>query len=146
MGPKGIAAPQNNGARVEYFEKSGNLREALVDSEAESVAKKLAAEKLTPTQIRAYYFEVLTLRRRVELECANASEEEAEAIFLRYRPELKLLRAKVHYARARGTIKDEMKDFMERHVRAVVKLRDFRAFCAHFEAVVAFHRGLAERR
>jgi CRISPR type III-A-associated protein Csm2 len=126
---------------VKYFEANGNLREALVDSEAETVADLLAAERLNTTQIRAYYFEVLTLRRRIDLELANAADSEAEAIFLRYRPELKMLRAKVHYAHARKTIRDTMKQFLEGHIKAVQTLKEFRAFCAHFEAVVAFHKG-----
>lgn len=128
---------------VKYFEPNGNLREALVDSEAETVADLLAAERLNTTQIRAYYFEVLTLRRRIDLELANATnpEKDAESIFLRHRPEFKMLRAKVHYAHARKTIRDTMKQFLEGHIRAVQTLKDFRAFCAHFEAVVAFHKG-----
>lgn len=138
-----FVAPRQGLPQVKYFEANGNLREALVDTEAETVATLLAEERLNSTQIRAYYFEVLTLRRRIDLELANAPdpEKQAEAIFLRHRPELKMLRAKVHYARARRTIPETMKQFLEEHIKAVQTLKDFWAFCAHFEAVVAFHKG-----
>lgn len=125
---------------VKYFEQD-RLREELVDGEAETVAQILAAEKLSPTQLRAYYFEVLSLRRRIDHELANASDEAAVEIFAKHRPVLKMLRAKLHYAKARGTIRENMQRWLEGHVRSVQTLADFRAFCAHFEAVVAFHRG-----
>jgi len=127
---------------VTYFEQ-GRLREKLVDEEAETVAQLLADEGLTPTQLRAYYFEVLSLRRRIELELANAGNGDETEIFAKHRPVLKMLRAKLHYAKARGTIRKNMQKWLEGHVRAVKELKDFRAFCAHFEAVVAFHRGKA---
>jgi CRISPR-associated protein Csm2 len=128
---------------VKYFDPDGSLREALVDSEAEIVANLLGEEGLSPTQIRAYFSEVLTIRRRIELELAGHSDPEkgAEAVFLRHRPTLKMLRAKVHYAHTRGTIKGTTKKFLEEHVKAVQTLKEFRAFCAHFEAVVGFHKG-----
>jgi CRISPR type III-A-associated protein Csm2 len=128
---------------VRYFE-NGRLREALVDTEAEAEANSLAADNLNKSQIRAYYFEVLSLRRRVEQEIGDQSGQAAEEIFLKHRPQLKMLRAKVHYARARRTIGENMKIFIERHVQAVSSLADFLAFCTHFEAVVAFHRGFAD--
>lgn len=145
VGPGKVAPSMTTRPPVKYFESNGNLREALVDTEAEEVARQLAEDGLNTSQIRAYFFEVLSLRRRVDLEIGDAAEAVGQEIFLKHRPELKMLRAKVHYARARGTIKDRMKFFIEDHARAVVTLKDFRAFCTHFEAVVAFHRGLGKK-
>ena len=127
---------------VRYFHE-GRLREELVDKEAEEEAMRLANVK--PTPVRAYFFEVISLRRRVEQEIGEQSGAVAEAIFLKHRPQLKMLRAKVHYAKARGTITEDMKDFIEKHVQAVNSFNDFMAFCTHFEAVVAFHRGLSDK-
>jgi CRISPR-associated protein Csm2 len=127
---------------VSYFHE-GRLREDLVDKEAEAEARRLA--DVNRTQVRAYFFEVTSLRRRVEQEIGEQSGAVAEAIFLKHRPQLKMLRAKVHYAKARKSITEDMKDFIEKHVQAVNSFNDFMAFCTHFEAVVAFHRGLSER-
>lgn len=140
----GSAGATTQPAPVRYFE-NGRLREALVDEEAEEEAKQLATDKLNKTQIRAYFFQVTSLRRQVEQEIGEQSGQAAEEVFLKHRPQLKMLRAKVHYAKARNTIGDSMKLFIEKHVQAVNTLADFQAFCAHFEAVVAFHRGLAGR-
>lgn len=130
---------------VQYFE-NGRLREDLVDKEAEEEARRL--KSVSPTQVRAYFSEVLSLRRRVEQEVGEQPDAAAESIFLKHRPQLKMLRAKVHYAGARISNFDSMKAFVERHVQAVSTLSEFRAFCLHFEAVVAFHKGVSgeERR
>lgn len=127
---------------VRYF-SDGRLREELVDKEAEEEAVRLA--DVNRTQVRAYFFEITSLRRRVEQEIGEQSGAAAEAIFLKHRPQLKMLRAKVHYAKARRSITENMKDFIEKHVQAVNSFNDFMAFCTHFEAVVAFHRGLSDK-
>lgn len=131
---------------VEYFDNNGNLREELVDADAETEGKTLAEAKLKHTQLRRYYEDVLNLRRRLEHECANQPDRSEEEVFRRLRPEFKMLRAKAYYAHKRSSkiFPDQFKDFIERHVHSVQTAAQFRAFCQHFQAVVAFHRVYAE--
>ena len=126
---------------VQYY-KDGVLKEELVDQEAEAVAKELALARLANTQLRRYYEDVLALRRRLEHESANNGNGDREKVFARLRPEFKLMRAKAFYANKRSaqTFPDRLREFFEDHTASVKTVKDFEAFCKHFEAVVAFHR------
>jgi len=144
--PAGTKAQPASPTAVEYFDNNGNLREELVDAEAETEGKKLAEAKLRHTQLRRYYEDVLNLRRRLEHECANQPGSNEEEVFRKLRPEFKMLRAKAYYAHKRSSkiFPDAFKDFIERHVHSVQTAAQFRAFCQHFQAVVAFHRVYAK--
>jgi CRISPR-associated protein Csm2 len=119
------------------------LRPALLDEEAEQVGRKLAEEKLERTQLRRFYNDVLSLKRRFEMETvrekAKGTPSTADEIFRRIEPELRLLRAKAYYANRRKVLPDIMKTFIDQHIRKISGAKDFQAFCKHFEAVVAFH-------
>lgn len=138
--PQGGAAP----AKVNYFTSEGNLREDLVDAEAEKMGQALCG--VAPAQLRRYYEDVINIRRRLEHEAANVAGADPEKIWLKLRPEFKMLRAKAYYANKRSekVFTREFRDFIERHVSSVETLKQFGAFCRHFEAVVAFHKVYAK--
>lgn len=131
---------------VTYFDGRGNLREELVDMEAEEQAKTLAHARLKHTQLRRYYEDVLNLRRRLEHETANRPGATEEEVFLKLRPEFKMLRAKAYYANKRSDkiFPDAFRTFIETNVNSVKNAADFKAFCQYFQAVVAFHKVYAE--
>jgi len=138
--PGGPPVMTRSPERVRYFDEKMNLREALVDEEAEAEAKRI--EAMSHSQLRRYYGEVLAIRRRLEHESNNRVNVSRAEVFAALRPEFKMLRAKAYYAngRDRRTFPNEMKEFIEKHVASVSTDRDFDAFCRHFEAVVAFHK------
>ena len=127
---------------IPYFQ-GGVLISKLVDEDAEGQAKKLA--DLPTSQLRRFYEHVTTLRRRDEVEEGNGVTE-AER-FLHIEPELRLLKAKAIYAYGRNKSQAksreayrELAQFFISHAASVKTIRDFQAFCRHFQAVVAFHK------
>ncbi len=126
---------------VAYFGADGQIRLELLDGEARAFAQKLAG-KINKTQLRRYYNEVVHLQRRLDLmaEQIQGPDPRQEA-FDRLRAEFVMLKAKAHYAngRSRRVFPDELLQFFVNHTHAVKNVRDFDAFCRHFQAVVAFH-------
>lgn len=140
----GTQSPAEGGLpEVKYYE-NGKLRPELLDEEAMEVGKLLAGSGLRRAQLRRFYGDVLVLRRRFEIASAGTPIEERESVFQEILPEFRLLKAKAFYANKRKILPIEMKNFLERHVRAVKTWEDFHAFCRHFEAVVAFHYAFAK--
>lgn len=132
---------------VRYFDEKGKLRPELLDEEAMRVGEALARAELESAQLRRFYGDVLSLRRRFEIRSAGAPLSQRADIFADILPEFRLLRAKVFYAnkRSKKILPDEMKIFIQRHVDAVKSWQDFLAFCRHFEAVVAFHYAFSKK-
>lgn len=62
---------------VTYYQ-DGRLNSALMDSQAEAVAKGL--QELSTTQLRRFYGDVLTLRQRLKAEQGRGREAEAELL------------------------------------------------------------------
>jgi CRISPR-associated protein Csm2 len=125
---------------IEYF-REGRLAERLLDEDAEEAAQSL--HDLSPTQLRRFYEDVLTLRERLRVASGSCQDEpRREAEFQRLRAEFKMLKAKAAYARGRNpnTFPLQFLQFFIDHVAAVNSARDFEAFCKHFQAVVAFHK------
>ena len=114
---------------INYF-RDGKLLPELLDREAERVARQL--DRVSTSQLRRFYEDVLNLRRRL------AAEHAWEAL----RADFKMLKAKAVYANGRSerTFPREFLQFFIDHVEAVKTARDFEAFCKHFQAVVAFHK------
>jgi len=138
--PQGAAPPSALPA-VKYFNENGKLRPELLDEEAMKVGEALANAGLEPAQLRRFYGDVVSLRRRFEIRSAGVPLSERASVFADILPEFRLLRAKAYYANKRSEkiLPRVMKDFIQQHVQAVKNWQDFVAFCRHFEAVVAFH-------
>lgn len=131
---------------ITYFE-NGLLKPHLLDEEALVVAESLVSEslgrnKMKASQLRRFYDDVLSLRRRLDLE-SGTDLTQRERSFSAIRAEFKMLKAKAVYAWGRDqgkTFPLPMLQFVINHVHAVKSARDFDAFCKHFQAVVAYHK------
>lgn len=129
-----------NPQAVQYYTPDGAIRPELLDAEADNFAQELVkTKKLTTTQLRRYYNEVINLQRRLDEMTAGGSREQA---FERLRADFKLLKAKAYYAYGRNKeiFPKELLQFFVNHTHAVRTVRDFDAFCRHFQAVVGFHK------
>ncbi len=116
-----------------YFDNKGNLDARWVDTEAEKVALNLG-EGVKAAQLRKFYNEVKTLER---MWITRGRTDEAFAELL---PQVKILKAKAAYAKARGVASDHFHRWLSEHVNAVNTPKDFAAFLLHFEAVVGFSK------
>lgn len=138
--PKSLPTPQP----VIYFQQDGSLVPTLMDSQAEDLAQQLS--RVTTTQLRRFYDDVLTLRQRLAAEQRQGRDK--EAVFNDLRADFKMLKAKAVYAHGRSekTMPRPLLQFFIDHVAAVNNAREFEAFCKHFQAVVAFHKFYGENK
>ena len=130
--------------KVEYFD-GNDIKADLFSDEAERVVKcffkqnvdqdykmKKLVKKLSSTQIRKFYEEVLNLKERIEI---------GES-FRRVLPYFKMLKAKANVAYQRDVINTNFKTFIDKNVDYVGDSEDkFKIFCTFFEAVVAYAKG-----
>jgi len=133
---------------VNYFEGE-DIKEDLFSDEAERIVKcflnkninqdyrerrgrRQLIKKLSSTQIRKFYEEVLNLKAQVE----NGKE------FNKILPYFKMLKAKANVAYQRDVINTNFKTFIEKNVDYVGSSEEkFKIFCTLFEAVVAYAKG-----
>ncbi len=142
---------------VNYFEEDGKtIKASLFSDEAQKVVncflkpntkhdyqKNRKGElklkkKLSASQIRKFYNEILNLKTRLE----NGTD------FKLILPYFKMLKAKAHVAYERDVINTNFKTFIEKNVDYVTapksydKMKErFTIFCTFFEAVVAYAKG-----
>ena len=141
---------ENYQFRVEYFENDGKTIKAdLFSDEAEKVVKCLInkninsdfkenrgrrklVKKISSTQIRKFYEEVLNLKSQLE----NGKN------FKEILPYFKMLKAKANVAYERDVINSNFKTFIEKNVDYVGNKEErFKIFCTFFEAIVAYAKG-----
>ncbi len=131
-----------------YFDSEGNIYAELFSDEAERVVKcfinkkvntdfkeykgkRKLVKKISSTQIRKFYEEVLNLKARLE----NGED------FKKILPYFKMLKAKANVAYERDAINTNFKTFIEKNVDYVDNEEKFKVFCTFFEAVVAYAKG-----
>lgn len=121
--------------KVRYRLDGGALDASLLDQQAQERAQEIS--EMDNTQLRRFYSPVVALRDR-----ALARRTDAEEI----KAELALLKARIAYARARDNkrVPAQFVRLITAHVSSIDSIDDFIAFARHFEAVVAYHRALAE--
>ena len=134
--------------RVNYFEGDGKTIKAdLFSDEAEKVVscfiskfinkdgrdkKGKPRKKISSTQIRKFYEEVLNLKSQLEIGKS----------FKEILPYFKMLKAKANVAYERDVINTNFKTFIEKNVDYVGNKEErFKIFCTFFEAVVAYAKG-----
>ena len=127
-----------------FFRKAENgewvIKEELVTAEAEKIANELVGDNprkpdLKSSQLRKFYMEVKALEDRVK----------AEEKFDRIKPLIKMLKVKVNYQRGRGLVPPKFVEFITKCVDNVNDREDFKDFVMHFEAVVGYYYGKAEK-
>ena len=110
----------------------------LFDSVAESVAQKLDQEagrsnKNKSTQIRRFYDELVGWQERIDGDADKFKQFEA---FIR------MLNAKVAYAKGRGLVGDEFERWFRECIKATTSATALNHFRLHFEAVLGFLKAL----
>jgi CRISPR type III-A-associated protein Csm2 len=120
-----------------FFRKAD--KEKLVTTEAEKIANELVGNNprkpdLKSSQLRKFYMEVKSLERKVEAEG-----------FEKIKPLIKMLKVKVNYQRGRGLVPPKFVEFITKCVDNVNDREDFKDFVMHFEAVVGYYYGKAEK-
>lgn len=108
----------------------------LFNGEAESVANKLsqAAGHLNKTtQIRRFYDELVGWQERVDGD---------DAKFKQYEAFIKMLNAKVAYAKGRKLVDEQFESWFRECIKSTTNAKALDHFRLHFEAVLGFLKAL----
>ena len=118
---------------------SENL-ESLFDTTAHEAAKCIVSaggkDKNKSTQLRKYYDELLMWEQKLN----NAKKEEKEAFFKNNLPLIKMLNAKVAYARGRNLVTDEFVELMRHSLSEVNDIDSFKNCKLFFESFWGFFK------
>ena len=121
---------------INYYTDKDTIDPSLVDKQAHDVAKEFVfTSSLKISQLRKFYGDVKSL----ELTWSN--QQKSDAAFLGILPQIKMLKAKVAYAKGRGVVPHYFVQWIGENVDQINKPDDFKAFLLHFEAVVGFCYG-----
>ena len=120
----------------QYFTKDGYTRVELLKEEAERLADRFAAERLTRHQLRAFYDHAKKQLQKLQYGTP----------FPEVHPEVARLKAFAADRAARANpIPRSFKEFIDRNVDAIADEKSFeKGFMPHFEAVVAYCAGLKD--
>ena len=133
--------------KIEFWEdkQRGILKATLLDKQAETWAQAVfddakrnrrnEAQNNKPTQLRRFYDEVL--RFDVLLKGNGAGNS-----FEKYLPYIKMLNAKVSYAKGREHVSEQFMNLIKNCVALVETREDFEAFKSFFEAFMGYYRYL----
>ncbi|MCH8295564.1 type III-A CRISPR-associated protein Csm2 [Candidatus Poribacteria bacterium] len=125
--------------RPRHRKTEWKLKDDLFTDFAKSVADASRAGRLSTSQLRNFYDAIKTTEGRLIQE---ADPETRAGMFDIEKSRLKLLFAKIHYARSNGRIPPVFATFMEKCLKIVTnedaKYRDFEAFVLTFEAVAGY--------
>ena len=110
----------------------------LFDTLAEKQAQALNAEgghsnKNKPTQIRRFYDELVGWQERI-----GGDDEK----FKQYEAFIRMLNAKVAYAKGRGLVGDEFERWFRECIKSTTSAKALDHFRLHFEAVLGFLKAL----
>lgn len=130
-------------AKEGFVDEKGNLREALMTTEAEQVAKYFRDDKLTKSQLRAFYNEVKALKNKLNI---DKNEDKFSEIY----PLILMMKSKVAYRASKDKKKmDGIKKFLDHGIDQIQKenrkgkgREAFENFAIFFEVVVGYAYGL----
>jgi len=134
-------------AEISFWKDRGKgiLDPTLLDKQAENWAQSVFddakrskgadAENNKPTQLRRFYDEVLRFDSLLK-------GNEAESAFEKHLPYIKMMNAKVSYAKAREHVSEKFAQMIKSCVRNVETRSDFEAFKSFFEAFMGYYRYL----
>ena len=121
---------------LNYYTDKGTIDPSLVDSQALDVAEELSiTASLKKSQLRKFYGDVKNLEQNWN------NQQKSDAAFMGILPQIKMLKAKVAYAKSRDLVQDSFVHWINDNVDKINKPDDFKAFLLHFEAVVGFCYG-----
>lgn len=128
-----------------FYDDKGNIKETLLTDKAKLWAEGFINPekpkdrwqrnpKLTSAQLRRFHIEAKALEEQVK-----------NQDFLKIRPLIKMLKAKVAYACPTNGIDrkvpDEFRKYIEEMVDNIEDVKDFKAFALCFESVVGYFYG-----
>lgn len=130
-------------AKKGFVDEKGNLREELMTNEAKQIAEYFRDDKLTKSQLRAFYNEVKALKNKLSI---NKNEDKFAEIY----PLILMMKSKVAYRASKDKRKmDGIKKFLDFGIEQIQnenkkgKGREaFENFAIFFEVVVGYAYGL----
>lgn len=133
--------------KIEFWKdrQNGILNPTLLAEQAEKWANDIhndperVNKKNQPTQLRRFYDEVLRFDSLIK------SNEDSNA-FEKYLPYIKMLNAKVSYAKGREHVTKKFVDMIKECVVSVESRDDFDAFKSFFEAFMGYYKFLNPSR
>ncbi len=119
-----------------YFDENEELRAELYGDEAQKWAKYM--KDVNTSQIRRFYAQIIADKRKFELKNSESSNAARLA--------MAVLKANTAYAGARDKKNKVLADFADHNAKLVKSIKDFMAFCRHFEAIIAWHKVCNKKR
>jgi CRISPR-associated protein Csm2 len=119
-----------------YFDQGGkHLREGIFKEDAKEVARVLAALKMTPTSLRAFYNKLKAIENRYKI-----SNNDFDLI----KPNLYAFERDVAYQVSRGVVSEEFRKFININSALAIKGPEFfRGFVEHFLSVLAYFKDVS---
>lgn len=110
-----------------------------VEKNAENLAVQFVDEKITSAQFRKFYNEFKGLERKYQTKML--ADDNKENAFISILPQVKIMKAKVSYARSRKTVPLVFENWLKDAVDSINSAKQFEDFLLHFEAVLGYAYG-----
>lgn len=134
---KSPARLSNDYLKVGYFDEKGYLRAGIFKEDAKEVANVLAALKMTPTSLRAFYNKLKAIESKYNTSCNN---------FDFIKPNLYAFERDVAYQVSRGVVSEEFRKFINKNAELAIKgPKEFKGFLEHFLSVLAYFKDVSRQ-
>ncbi|MEW6068476.1 MAG: type III-A CRISPR-associated protein Csm2 [Nitrospirota bacterium] len=115
-----------------YFDEKGYLREGIFKDDAKEVASVLAALRMTPTSLRAFYNKLIAIENKYTV---------ADNNFDIVKPSIFAFERDVAYQVSRGVVSEEFRKFINKNAELAKKgTKEFKGFKEHFLSVLAYFK------
>lgn len=118
-----------------YFDEKENFREGIFKDEAKDVARVLAALRMTPTSLRAFYNKLVAIENKYK-----SSDNNFDLI----KPNIYAFERDVAYQVSRGVVSEEFRKFINKNAELAKKgPKEFKGFKEHFLSVLAYFKDVS---
>lgn len=124
-----------------FTNKKGYLRDELITTEAKDIAQSFKDDKLSKSQLRAFFNETKAINNRL-----GEDREKFDSIY----PLILLMKSKIEYRASKD--KDKMKNLKDFILKAISQIQkkknegkgyeSFKNFVIFFEAIVGYYYGI----
>ncbi len=126
-----------------YTNAQGIIEENIITKHSQEIAKYLVNERLTATQLRAFFNDIKSLENKIDW---TKKEDDWQKEYENIYPLVLMLEAKAEYKYRNGKnskITEGFRDFIKANVLVLKdrKVKTFKNFSKFFEAVVAYYYG-----
>ncbi len=120
-----------------YFDEKGYLRVGIFKEDAKEVANVLAALRMTPTSLRAFYNKLKAIESRYKTSSNN---------FDYIKPNLYAFERDVAYQVSRGVVSEEFRKFINKNAELAINgPKEFKGFLEHFLSVLAYFKDVSRQ-